>query len=260
MPSPHLYQRPEIYAALRAPEPSLVAAAERLLHTTLFALPTSVFDPACGPGTWLLHFARAGARVAGSDVSPEMVAAARHRLAAYGAEIVPGDMRAIEFATRPFDAGMEVSGGISEMPDDRSLVLLLRAAGRNLRPGGAFLMVVSCVEPHDPNLSLYDGSIGPVEIGPGASGAVEYRVERHDRSARAITMRREVSLSGSTEHSGFVDRYALHTCSAAEFLRVLDAAEAFELVAAELVETGTALDPTSAWRNGEVLLALRRRS
>ena len=44
---------------------------------TLGRHPVSLVDPACGPGGWLLRFAVSGMRVAGNDLSAEMVEVAQ---------------------------------------------------------------------------------------------------------------------------------------------------------------------------------------
>ena len=65
----------------------------------------SLFEPACGTGRLLIHFAREGYRVAGNDLNARAVAFCNARLARNGfpASAVVGDMSRFT-VTRPVDA------------------------------------------------------------------------------------------------------------------------------------------------------------
>ena len=98
-----------------------------------------VLDVATGTGDVAFAIRRAGAeRVTGLDFSPEMIAAAKAKLAGSGVEgvsFVEGDAMALPFADGTFDA-TTVSFGLRNMPDYGAAVAEM---SRVLRPGGRFL-------------------------------------------------------------------------------------------------------------------------
>jgi SAM-dependent methyltransferase len=65
-------------------DPEVRAAWERVLRAHLPEPPADVLDLGCGTGTLVALLASAGHRVHGVDVAPEMVAAARAKIAAAG--------------------------------------------------------------------------------------------------------------------------------------------------------------------------------
>lgn len=98
-----------------------------------------VLDVATGTGDVAFAIRKAGAlRVTGLDFSPEMIAAAKAKLAKSGADgldFVEGDAMALPFADGAFDA-TTVSFGLRNMPDYAAAVAEM---SRVLRPGGRFL-------------------------------------------------------------------------------------------------------------------------
>ncbi|MGC4191343.1 MAG: class I SAM-dependent methyltransferase [Thermomicrobiales bacterium] len=98
-----------------------------------------VLDVATGTGDVAFAIRKAGAlRVTGLDFSPEMIAAARAKLAKSdvdGVTFVEGDAMALPFPDGTFDA-TTVSFGLRNMPDYGAAVAEM---GRVLRRGGRFL-------------------------------------------------------------------------------------------------------------------------
>jgi SAM-dependent methyltransferase len=256
---PHLYRFPELYRALREPWEALVEIVDELLCVGLGGMPSRLLDPACGPGAWLELYARRGVQVAGSDLSPEMVAAARAALAGYDAEVVQGDMRELSFRGAPFDAAVEVSGVISELPDDSSLAGLIRSVMGQLRPGGVFVMAIECVEDGNLDLTHFEtDEIGPIPLSDGSVARLNYDLERHDPTDRALHMRRRVSVTGGTRELEFDDHYVLRTYSSDDVRGIVGQVEGARLVSARHPTGYAELDPAGRWCNGEVLLLLRR--
>jgi SAM-dependent methyltransferase len=93
-----------------------------------------VLDVATGSGNAALWAARAGARVTGLDLSPQLLEAARARAAAEGLDIdwVEGDAESLPFADDEFDRVLSVFGAMFAPRHERTASELLRVA----RPGG----------------------------------------------------------------------------------------------------------------------------
>jgi SAM-dependent methyltransferase len=95
----------------------------------------AVLDVACGTGNVALPAARAGARVTGLDLTPELLARARALAAADGLDVafVEGDAEALPFPDASFDVVLSTFG-VMFAPDavqaGRELVRVLRPGGR----------------------------------------------------------------------------------------------------------------------------------
>ena len=97
-----------------------------------------VLDAACGTGRYLLHLARAGAHVAGVDISPDMLAVARQRCAQAGlsADLREGELARLPYPKSSFD--LAVCGlAFCHMPD---LAPAAKELARVLRPGGRLII------------------------------------------------------------------------------------------------------------------------
>jgi SAM-dependent methyltransferase len=93
-----------------------------------------VLDVAAGHGTTAIAAARAGGRVTGLDLTPELLSIARHRAAAAGVCVdwVEADMTAMPFPDRSFDRVLSTFGAMVA-PDQRAMAAELV---RICRPGG----------------------------------------------------------------------------------------------------------------------------
>jgi SAM-dependent methyltransferase len=273
---PDLYDYPEVYAALRAPDPKLLAGVQRLLREHLGDAPPgtprvkrhggrrSIMDPACGPANWLEPFARDGWYVAGNDLSPEMVAGARRALARLDVphEITRGDMRALTFKSGPFDAAFEIAGstGLLQQPED--LLAHLTTVGRHLRPEGLFLVTIffdhrtEVDDPDRPRLCHLSEPV-PVQLANGAKGQARARYEQigwnHDLPA--ARMRRTVTTRGLPGcPAAIVEEYELRAWSESDVLALIDRTNLFDVVLLEGLP-----EPTVDDSLGENTLVLRRR-
>jgi SAM-dependent methyltransferase len=97
----------------------------------------AVLDAGCGTGSLALLLAGRGCRVTGVDVSANMVAAARRKLAGTGAEVLAGDAAVPPVGARRFDVVL-ARHLLWTLPDP---VAALRAWVRLLRPGGHLVLV-----------------------------------------------------------------------------------------------------------------------
>ena len=97
-----------------------------------------VLEVAVGTGRNLAYYP-SEARVAGVDLSPEMLERARRRAAALGrpADLRVGDAERLDFEDRSFDT-VVFTLALCSIPDDRAAV---REATRVLRPGGRLVVL-----------------------------------------------------------------------------------------------------------------------
>ena len=102
-----------------------------------------VLDAGCGAGTFALELARRSYRLCGIDLSPEMLAVARGRVkdAGLALPLVRGDILALPFARRSFDAVL-CRGVLNDLLDDASRAAALTACAGALRTGGLLVMDV----------------------------------------------------------------------------------------------------------------------
>jgi SAM-dependent methyltransferase len=100
----------------------------------------NVLDVGAGTGRATALLASGGATVVGIDVSPEMLALARRRLAgAPNARLVRADMRAFTFL-RPFDLVVAADDPFSHLTTDRDRASALACVAAALIHGGRFVL------------------------------------------------------------------------------------------------------------------------
>ncbi|HEX8274586.1 MAG TPA: class I SAM-dependent methyltransferase [Longimicrobiaceae bacterium] len=115
-------------------EPGALAFLERLA----VAPGTRMLDVACGAGQIAIPAARAGVRVTGIDLAPNLVEQARARARAEGvdAEFLEGDAEALPFGDGEFDLVVSLIGAMFAPRPDRVAAELTRVC----RPGGRIAM------------------------------------------------------------------------------------------------------------------------
>lgn len=103
---------------------------------------SAVLDVGCGAGAWTALFAQRYRRVVGIELSPNMIAAARERLAGSGnVELIEGDALRVPVAG-PFD-GAFLGGLLMYLNRDDAVRLLSRL--RDLVPDGRIILRESTV-------------------------------------------------------------------------------------------------------------------
>jgi len=204
-----LYDRPDVYAALRAPQPEIPERICALARAHVRGEVRKVLDPACGPANWLLPMAQRGYFVAGNDLSPSMVRAARVALAGHDAEIARGDMRDLRLASAPFDLAIEVSGTSGLMLERRDLLAHLRSVASVLRSGGLFLMMVFTRD-SGPVPSAWES--GEIPLPDGGLASVRYEVMSRVDHTGVERIRRTVRTHGVQDcPPQFAEEYSVRT-------------------------------------------------
>ncbi len=269
--APDLYAYPQVYGAIRAPDPDLLEGVFRLIRLHLGREPADdseplrVLDPACGPGNWLEPFAVRGHHVAGNDLSVEMVEGARHRLAdvARSFEVVRGDMRTLALSSGPFDVALEIAGSTGILETSEDLDALFDGVARHLRPGGLFLVTVFLDQRGEgPSARLprttHESAWLPVRLPNGTCGEARARYEHLGWRADppAARMRRTVEMRDLPGHPReVVEEYTLRAWPREDLLDRIDSRGAYEIVETDALggdEPGDSL--------GESTFVLRRRS
>lgn len=114
------------------------------LHRLVTTRPLNILDLGCGTGAHAVEFARMGNRVAGVDLSSEMIRLAQLRgkdlpdAIRNSLEFSPGDVRTVRIA-RKFDAVVSLFHVIGYMTTDDDVTNMLNTARAHLEKGGAFL-------------------------------------------------------------------------------------------------------------------------
>jgi SAM-dependent methyltransferase len=117
---------------------SFAPTAEEFINRLALRPGESVLDVACGTGNLAIPAARAGARVAGIDIAPNLIAQAR--LEARTADCVVafdvGDAEALPYGDGQFDTTVTMFGAMFAHRPERAATELLRVT----RPGGRVAM------------------------------------------------------------------------------------------------------------------------
>jgi SAM-dependent methyltransferase len=95
-----------------------------------------VLDLCCGGGRFAGYLGRAGYRVTGIDLSPELLAQAAER--APNSRLVCADMSSFDMA-ECFDAAVCFYNSLNHARDERELRLIFACVARHVVPGGHFL-------------------------------------------------------------------------------------------------------------------------
>ena len=106
--------------------------------------PSSICECACGTGALTMHFAKAGLRVTGVDISREMLELAAEKARQNGVQVqfVCQDMAKLQLP-RSVDAIICGCDGVNYLTSDKRVSAFFHAAHAHLRPGGAIAFDVS---------------------------------------------------------------------------------------------------------------------
>ncbi len=117
---------------------SFAPGAEKFIARLGLRPGETVLDVACGTGNLAIPAARAGARVTGVDIAPNLIAQARIEARAVGiiADFDVGDAEALPYVDRQFDATVTMFGAMFAYRPARAAAELLRVT----KPGGRVAM------------------------------------------------------------------------------------------------------------------------
>jgi SAM-dependent methyltransferase len=117
---------------------SFAPGAEEFIARLALRPGESVLDVACGTGNLAIPAARAGARVTGIDIAPNLIALARLEARTVGCAISfeVGDAEALPYIDGQFDTTMTMFGAMFAYRPARAAAELLRVT----RPGGRVAM------------------------------------------------------------------------------------------------------------------------
>jgi len=134
MSNSELYDHPALYDALFP-----VRADLRWYLDLARAAAGDVLELACGTGQFTVPIARAGVPIAGLDLSPAMLQAARERAATanISVEFLQGDMRNFEMG-RQFKLIFIAHNSLLHLHTAEEIVAAFATVRRHLAPGGVF--------------------------------------------------------------------------------------------------------------------------
>ncbi len=117
---------------------SFAAGAEEFIARLALRPGESVLDVACGTGNLAIPAARAGARVSGIDIAPNLIAQARLEARTAGCVIAfeVGDAEALPYDDGQFDNTVTMFGAMFAYRPERAAMELVRVT----RPGGRVAM------------------------------------------------------------------------------------------------------------------------
>ena len=135
-----------------------------------------VLELGAGTGRATAFLARTAGRVAAFDLSPELIAVARRRLAgAAHVALLVADMREIAFKSR-FDLVVAVDDPFVHLTEDADRSRAFATAARHLAPGGRFLLDAAWLSPNQrQEASLPEGLI----LERSGRGALDVRETWH---------------------------------------------------------------------------------
>jgi SAM-dependent methyltransferase len=153
-----------------------------------------VLELGSGTGRATAALARTAGRVVALELSPEMIAVARRRLAGFSnVRFVAADMRQAAFRAR-FDLVIAVDDPFVHLVEDEDRDRAIATAAGHLLPGGRFLLDAAWFSPDQRHMAGDPG--GLVKTNSGRDG-LEVRETWHcDPTARLCTARYEYFVRG----------------------------------------------------------------
>ncbi len=122
----------------------IFAQARQHILSPILSEVDSICDLACGTGGTAIAFAKAGFRVCGVDLSPEMIRVAQAKTAKSKKKIefTEGDMRSFQLA-EPVDLITCEFDALNHVPKKSDLQRVAKSVAKALRPGGYFYFDVN---------------------------------------------------------------------------------------------------------------------
>jgi SAM-dependent methyltransferase len=167
-----------------------------------------ILEPCCGTGRFLLALTRHGYAVTGYDSNLGVVEYARKRVEALGdpsrARADVGDMRTACYE-REYDAALNSINSLGYLHSDEEIVRHLANTGRSLRPGGVYIVHISCAWDGEPDLEHNSWEMER----DGIRVRTTWTIEREDRARKLSHQLCAMEIDDHGERSALVDRHVL---------------------------------------------------
>ncbi|MBN2564948.1 MAG: class I SAM-dependent methyltransferase [Candidatus Eisenbacteria bacterium] len=189
-----------------------------------------ILEPACGTGRFLRTLPLHGYTVTGYDASPVMLDYARTALEDAGLAR-PVTLRQAEMQTasfdREFDAALNSINSIGYLLDDGDIVSHLRLTGQALKPGGVYVVHLSCAWDGRPDM---DQNTWEMER-DGVKVRTTWTIESEDRDARRSHHVCTMEIEEHGKRRVLVDRHTLRLWIYEELREFIARSGTFELKA-----------------------------
>jgi len=256
----NIYRFPEIYLTLLPYDTELWDEVQSWLPEYMDGPCERVMDPACGPASWILPFAKQGKFVAGNDLEPMMIEEAQKQLAGYPSELLVGDMCDLQLQG-PFDLAINFESSIGHLPDHDAAARHFRSVHGLLREGGVYLIGVMVLDGDEPDESieeLYESQC--LLLPSGGSAKVSYQSLFRD----PLICSERISFLVETEKvpncpEKIMGHYDLLTFPKAK-VRELIEDTGFELVAVRSADGYGYFAMELDYNCGDIILVLRKKS
>jgi SAM-dependent methyltransferase len=190
----------------------------------------NILEPACGAGRFLVAMPPLGYRMTGYDSSREMLDYARGRVEASGAAdavtLVQAEMQSARFP-REFDAALNSINSIGYLLDDDDIVSHFRLTGEALRPGGIYIVHLSCAWD---SASEMGNSTWEMER-DGVRVATDWRIESQDMDARIEHNVTTMEIDDHGEKRVLVEKQRMRLWIYEELKNLIELSGKLELVA-----------------------------
>jgi SAM-dependent methyltransferase len=211
----------------------------------------NVLEPACGTGRFLVAMPAHGYRITGYDVSPQMLGYARARVDEAGVAgdvtIVKAEMQSARF-NDTFDAALNSINSLGYLLSDEDVLSHLRCTGESLRPGGIYIVHISCAWDGPPDMDQNTWEMERDGVTVKTTWTIESESRETLRSNHLCTM--EVDDHGEREL--LIDRHTLRLWVYEDLRKLIDDSGAFSLEAIYTETQEHASVPLDSHINGEM--------
>ncbi len=210
-----------------------------------------MLEPACGAGRFLVTLPKHGYHMTGYDASPAMLDYARGKVEKAGtADSVTLVRAAMESAVFPreFDAALNSINSLGYLLDDEDIVSHFKLTGEALKPGGIYIVHMSCAWDGRPDM---DDNSWEMER-DGVRVKTTWAIESEDRAMRRSHQLCTMEIDDGGEKRVLVDRHELRLWVCEEFREQILRSGTLELAAIYKEGTGHESVPLDAHINGEM--------
>ena len=210
-----------------------------------------ILEPACGTGRFLVALPRHGYHVTGYDTSPAMLDYARGKVEEAG---TAGDVTLVRAAMenavfpREFDAALNSINSLGYLLEDDDIVSHFKLTGEALRPGGIYIVHISCAWDGRPDM---DDNSWEMER-DGVCVKTTWTIESEDTGTRRSHHLCTMEIDDRGEKRALVDRHTLRLWVYEEFREQILRSGTLELVAIYKEGKGHESVPLDGHINGEM--------